>query len=62
MASRYGGRLHRLPLSATVPSLLLFAGLAVPLMGTALGRRLYCATLLYGTLAGYAWLGLKAVC
>ncbi|XP_037076032.1 1-acyl-sn-glycerol-3-phosphate acyltransferase epsilon-like [Pollicipes pollicipes] len=62
MAARFRGRRHRLPLSATVPSLLLYAALAVPLFGTAVGRWLYARVLVGGTLAGYAWLALRAVC
>ncbi|XP_043242476.1 1-acyl-sn-glycerol-3-phosphate acyltransferase epsilon-like isoform X1 [Amphibalanus amphitrite] len=62
LAARLGGRPHPLPLTATVPSLMAFAALAVPLLGSELGRRLYAGTLLYGTLAGYLWLGIRAVC
>ncbi|CAM1299019.1 Uncharacterised protein g2298 [Pycnogonum litorale] len=55
------GTLSTLPLRHTMSSLLIFSVVSLPFMFTKFGRKLYFGVWLYGSLACYAWLGIRSV-
>ncbi|XP_071451205.1 1-acyl-sn-glycerol-3-phosphate acyltransferase epsilon-like isoform X1 [Hetaerina americana] len=53
---------QNLGLRSTLPSLLIFSLVSIPLFFTRFGRSVYFNTLVGGTLGGYAWLAIASVC
>ncbi|XP_023684830.1 1-acyl-sn-glycerol-3-phosphate acyltransferase epsilon [Paramormyrops kingsleyae] len=53
------GRRSALSVMQTLPSLLLLAGLTLPMLLTEVGRKLYVKTWLYGTFMGWLWVNLS---
>ncbi|XP_056616341.1 1-acyl-sn-glycerol-3-phosphate acyltransferase epsilon [Triplophysa dalaica] len=53
------GRRSTLSLCKTLPSLLIFGGLTLPMLLTESGRKLYLNTWIYGTLLGWAWVSVR---
>lgn len=49
------GKVSSLSLCKTLPSVVVLGGLALPLLLTEIGRKVYVRTWVYGTLLGWLW-------